>query len=98
MSNVEEEIFYSEKEGILFWIAGYKDESEKVDDTIKMLTSCVDEFTKKTGAKKEDVSSYFIHKSSSYKNMRVFFAKVTDVPGSAFRINKDWSMQKWISA
>lgn len=96
MSNLKN-LFYSKKEAILFHVAGYTDNSESVSDIVEMLMfhskalSVLDK-----NYQLEDVKTFYVTKSSRYKNMRVFYLKTSIVPKGTFELDGDWTMMKWI--
>jgi hypothetical protein len=96
-----EKLFYSTKESIAFYIAGYVN-TNNVNNMIRMLkdgkktfiTACNDKTISE-----DSVQSYEILKSSRYKSMRVFYAlDVANPPKDAFQLGKDWTMDSWISS
>ena len=89
------DLFYSEKENILFYVAGYIDNFNDVDKIIEMLQDHKAEFIKLGGEGK--IYTKEITKSSRYKYMRVFWCKTKKIPVNAFKLGKDWDMWKWIS-
>ena len=94
-----QELFYSGDEKILFWVAGYTDNSQHVNDIISVLTNLRDHFKRIGG--KGTVKTDVINESRRYKHMRVFWCENIedkDVPSDAFRITGDngWTMWKWL--
>lgn len=96
-----EELFYSQKDKRLFYIAGYSDNSYKVEEIISTLQRQRDYFLEEINFPKNTiVQTERIIESSIYKGMRYYWindVKVKDVPKKAFRLGKDyWTMDKWI--
>jgi predicted nucleotidyltransferase component of viral defense system len=99
------DIFYSPNEKIVFYVAGYTDNSYKVDECIKVLKEG-QLFLEKLISKFQsidtrEVKSAYITKSRRYKSMRVFWIEgVNQAPRGAFVINSDggdyWNMWKWL--
>lgn len=94
-----QELFYSKDEKTLFWVAGYTDNSQNVNEIISTLQNLRDHF-KRIGGRgviKTDV----IVVSRRYKYMRYFFCEKIeeeDIPSDAFRITGEngWTMDKWL--
>lgn len=99
MEDIRQNTFYSEREGILFYVAGYTDNYSDVKSIVEMFTrfaKIVADMAPSINV--DDVKTYFVTHSQRYKNMRVFYVETTDVPDFAFRISSDkgWTMMKWI--
>jgi hypothetical protein len=99
MSNKKsKDLFYSPKENLLFWIPGYTDNSDNVEDIVKMLMLHSKELSfLHVSYEVKDVKTFYVSNSSRYKNMRVFYLETQVVPKDAFSIGKDWTMIKWIT-
>ena len=97
-SSANVDLFYSESEKKLFWIAGYTDNTCGVDAHINMLTAKRDMFLDMCGLPKDTkIFSDYITKSRRYKSMRYFWANdVSEAPEEAFKLGSDWTMYKWI--
>lgn len=102
-----ENLFYSESEKTVFWIAGYCADlcTDNVIQKIESLAENAKTFADAVAQSIDNIYTYEIHKSRRYKNMRVFYAKnVAEIPVAAFRIGgflsdgtpSDWTMSKWI--
>lgn len=91
-------LFYSPAEKILFWVAGYTDNSDNVKEIIKMLAEKSLFFAKATRIFTKDVNTRVVLESSRYRDMRVFYAKCDNPPADAFQINtaNGWTMTKWL--
>lgn len=89
-------LFYSESENLLFWVAGYRDNSLNVDDIISMLKENKNEFLK-MGAVGE-IKTDIITNSRRYKHMRYFYCETKNPPKEAFSISNqnNWTMKKWL--
>ena len=94
-------LFYSEDEKILFWIAGYihADNTQDLNDLILSLQENEKEFIAMGG--KGVIKTDYVHKSRRYKYMRYFFCEEFEpenVPEDVFRITGEngWTMYKWI--
>lgn len=94
------ELFYSGKEKILFYIAGYTDNSFNVKEIISVLENNRNYFlTQVEMSKNTVVRTEFIINSRRYKSMRYFWINDVEpdkIPKEAFILNDDWTMQKWI--
>ena len=55
MKRIEKNLFYSTNEGILFWVIGYADTSDRVTDIIRTLRAGANEFA---AVAKGDVQAY----------------------------------------
>lgn len=93
------DLFYSENENIIFHVDGYSemDNTSNVKTQISVLQNNYNHFSKLF--KTKEIKTRYITKSSRYKYMRVFFATMEpkDVPSEAFRLGKDWTMDKWLT-
>ena len=97
MSN---ELFYSGDEKILFWVAGYTDNTQHVNTILENLKNLRDHFVRLGG--KGAIKTDFITESRRYKYMRYFWCEdmeEKDVPEDAFRITgaNGWTMRKWLT-
>lgn len=93
------DLFYSEKEKICFWIAGYTDNSCNVSEFIKMLEDNRLIFARAIGKERLDnISTDYIWESIRYKYMRYFYCRMDKCPDGAFVITEanGWTMDKWI--
>jgi len=102
------DLFYSENEKILFWVAGYTpmDNTQKIDEIIDSLRKKWNEFVFDVAClpatRTADVKTDLINKSRRYKHMRVFWCENVepeDVPENAFSITGEngWTMWKWLN-
>ena len=91
-------LFYSQKENLLFFITGYLNE-ENVSAFIQTLTKNAVNLANLAGKNISDINTYPINNSKRYKGMRVFYVKTKIIPKNAFEISSEnnWTMQKWIS-
>lgn len=91
-------LFYSQKEKILFWVAGYTDNSSNVKEIISMLESNAKKLADLVSANKNYVRTFVINESRRYKNMRVFYLKthVFPVREEAFMLKEEQKMIKWL--
>lgn len=98
-----ENLFYSKKEKILFWIAGYTADGStgRVLEKIRHLKDYAEQFAATSPEVRIDaVNTDYIQKSSRYKYMRVFWADgIESPPADAFIIGdgSDWTMNSWLS-
>ena len=94
------ETFYSEKDGFLFWVAGYTRDGNTryVTQMIESLKEGAQTFADFAGVPIETVMTDFVEKSQRYKFMRVFYVESTEkkAPENAFRLGKDWTMWQWL--
>lgn len=91
-----EDLFYSEKEKILFLVAGYIDHSSVVTNIVAMLNKFTDKLSSLCQVERNKVKTYFVQESRRYANMRVFYVETETVPDNAFLIGEDWNMIKWL--
>lgn len=90
-----EGMYYFTEEQVFLLIAGYVDNSSNVDNIVKTLTE-YKEYIQKL-VKTDAVNTWFIDKSSRYKNMRAFFCKTEDIPKDTYIIEgNNWTMCKWL--
>lgn len=88
-----ENLFYSYTEKTLFWVAGYTDNSNKIDEIVKMLEEKKQEFIKAGG--EGDICTYSIEQSRRYKLMRVFYCTTDKIPENAFILGKPKTEEEW---
>ncbi len=94
------DVFYSKQEAILFYVAGYTDNSDKVVDIEKVLNDGVVFLEKIAFIDTRTVKTKFITHSRRYKHMRVFYVETHEIPKEAFIIGEKaedgWTMMKWL--
>ena len=90
-------LYYSEKEKILFYIIGYTDNSNNVQEIVRMLTDGADKLAKLISVERSAINTSFITQSNRYANMRVFYVKTNIIPVNAFMFGNDWTMKTWLS-
>jgi len=97
MYSIENNLFYSKKENLLFWIAGYMQDTGKTWDIIKGFDDAAQSFMKFCKVPYNTIYQQKIH-DRRYKNMYVFYCEASDyIPDIAYRITKaDWTFSKWI--
>lgn len=95
------DLFYSEKDNTLFWVAGYTTDNNtsNVAEMIKSLAENGDKFANHCDCKAVDVKTLYVEESRKYKYMRVFYIeKPLTIPDDAYKLNGDyWTMEKWIT-
>lgn len=92
-------LFYSEIDKVLFWVAGYRDNSDSIKEIVAMLNEHAEILSKETGVEKDNIKTFFVERSRRYKNMRVFYVEdVETAPEKAYTISSKngWTMMKWI--
>lgn len=92
---IEEDLFYSVKEKILFSIVGYCDPTN-VDEIVKTFTEHADSLSGLVSAEIKDVRTFLVERSCRYKYMRVFYLTTDKIPKEAFVLDGEWTMSKWI--
>lgn len=99
MNELSDNLFYSPSEHILFYIAGYIDNSSKVGEIISTLNTSAKKLANLIGEKKENICTVVVEKSRRYKNMRVFFIKTRIVPvkHGAFVISEKTTMLEYLN-
>lgn len=80
-------LFYSKKEGFLFFIPGYVD-IENVEQFTKLLDNHATYIAELAGVPKKEVRSFCVSKSSWCKDMRVFYVETKVIPADAVCLNK----------
>jgi hypothetical protein len=98
MESIQKNLFYSKSEGILFYVAGYTDNSDNVLEIIEMLKKGANVVAELINADIKEVRTFFVNNSRRYKNMRVFYVKTDVIPKDAFTITEEnnWTMSKWV--
>lgn len=94
---MQEDLVYSNKEKILFNIVGYVDNSDNVDELIKVLEEGTDILSEISNEERNKIKTQYINKSSRYKYMRVFYVVTENIPVQAFQLGNDWSMAQWLA-
>lgn len=92
-------LFYSENEEILFWIAGYTadNNSSLVINKINSLKENALLFAKASGCKLGTIRTIYVRDRSKYKFNRVFYCESPkNIPEGTFHIGKDWTIWKWL--
>lgn len=94
-----ENLFYSLSEKILFWVAGFTDNSPYVKEIVGMLDSNAKKLADLVSADVEGVCTIVLEKSRRYKNMRVFYIQTLIIPlrEGAWTIPEDTTMRKYLS-
>lgn len=102
------DLFYSQDEKIVFWVAGYCRDlnTDSIVEKVKDLQEMGQKLADVLGVKLDKIRTYEVHKSRRYLNMRVFYANEIsqNIPENAFKIGgirddgsvSDWTMSKWV--
>lgn len=92
-------IFYTQGDNRAFWIAGYTDNSDLVEDKVNMLNKYQKEASDMLGISAKAIRTFVVPKNSSrrYAFMRVFYGTRKEPPPQAFNCGNEWTMDKWIS-
>ena len=108
-----ENLFYSPSEKILFYVAGYTDNTSNVKGIISMLQNNYLFFFGICGVK--TINTCLVEKSPRYKGMRVFYCTTDSPPAEAHVLNVgkeredellatgytkeqiQWTMDKWLT-
>ncbi len=93
MPNIEK-LFYSPKEKLAFWVAGWRIDS--VTDIIVSLQKDLETFTTYTQVAKDTIRILNVGESRRYLNMRVLYAETEKAPDGAWVIENDSTMQSWL--
>ena len=102
MESLTKNLFYSESESILFWVAGYcaSDNDASVVKKIENLQNEAKMFADHVGADIKDVRTFYNEHPPRYQYMRIFYLNEwpAEKKGEAFTISADkgWTMSKWI--
>jgi len=96
--NTMKDLFYSQTEQRLFWIAGYTDNSSLVTSIVLTLESCRNYFIKQCKLPQNAfIKTDYCTSSMRYKSMRYFWVdNIETPPEDAFVLGDDWTMDKWI--
>lgn len=92
-------LFYSDEEGILFWVTGYTVISGQVSKIIEMLSEKSQQLAEIAGVDVTAINTFEVTKSRRYNQMCVFYVETKTVPENAFRISSEehrWTMNNWI--
>lgn len=95
------DLFYSESEKRIFFIAGYTDNSYNVREIIGVLENNRKFLLKHIGLPEKStiVNTGYITTSKRYKSMRYFWIdniEKDEVPEDAFWLNNEWKMHEWL--
>lgn len=96
MEDLMENLFYSEKEKFLFYIAKNTNISQNVEEIIKMLTTGANILAELISVERKAISTYFVTNSRRYKYMRVFYVKTDVVPEGASKTSDGLGMHEWV--
>lgn len=101
-----EDLFYSKQEKILFWVAGYTDNSNIVTEMIEKLNQLLEKFNEVAKVDPKEIRTHYIEDSRRYKYMRVLYVETPNIPKDAFVIGEntsndqgphtDWTMWQWL--
>lgn len=100
MEKITKDLFYSSKENILFWVAGYTKDSqmENVKIIIEDLNQNAMAFAEKAGCNFDEVRTFYNNQPPRYQYMRVFYTLNPKNVEGAFTLGKDWTMRKWLTS
>lgn len=94
-----DDLHYFEKESYLCWIVGYANEDSTSNALVKAneLVDKATKFAQAIGIPSKNVNTYFVEKSTRYKYMRVYYAKVNkvSVPKNVF-LHPTGEMFDWL--
>jgi hypothetical protein len=93
---IKDDLFYSINEQLLFWVAGYTDNTDNVVDLTTIYLERARALADLTKSDIKNIGTREINTSRRYKRMRVFYIKTIIIPENAFSLGKDWDMWKWL--
>lgn len=99
MEKITKDLFYSSKEGILFWVAGYTRDSntENVKKIIEDLKQNAMRFAEQAGCDFDEVKTFYNTKPRRYQYMRIFYTEVPKNLEGAFELGEHWTIHEWIT-
>lgn len=94
-----ENLHYTSKDKMLFWVAGYTADENTglVTQKVKHLLQDAKTFADKVGCKIEDVQTLYNTRPPRYQYMRVFYIESDGHP-DAFAWNGEWTMDKVLTS
>ena len=84
--------YYSQKDGLAFWVSGYAKDSGSVQEIIDWHMEKSNKFAAMAGVPPEAVQTGYIINSPRFKYMQVYYAKVDKCPEGAFECGLEWHM------
>lgn len=93
-----QELYYSESEEILFWVAGYTadNQTENVCKQTESLKANARRFARVANCPLSVIRTRTITQSRRYKHMRVFWVDYADPVPGAFVFKDTWTMENWL--
>lgn len=100
MEKITKDLFYSSKEGILFWVAGYTRDgnTDNVKEIIEDLKQNALRFAEQAGCHFDEVKTFYNDRPPRYQYMRIFYTYVPKNLEGAFELGEDWTMRKWLTS
>ncbi len=85
-----EKLFYSKKDGLLYWIAGYTADgnTDNVAQMTKSLTDNATKFAGVAGCEVNEVCTHYNQMPPQYQYMRVFYVKTEKIPAGAMELDR----------
>jgi hypothetical protein len=97
MNLIEENLFYSEDENMLFYIAGNPPEGKTEEEKDDYLRQGQRKLAETAEVETKDVGTIYIKSSTRLANAQIFYTnKSARVPEYAYRI-KECPMARWLS-
>lgn len=78
------DFYYSQKDGLAFWVSGYAKDSGSVQEIINWHLKNCNKFAAMAGVPPESVQTSYIVNSPRFKYMQVYYARVDQCPEGAF--------------
>ena len=99
MKKTTDDLFYSSKEGILFWVAGYTQDgnTENVKKILESIKENAYKFAEQAGVDFDEVQTFYNSQPPRYQYMRIFYTYAPKNLEGAFKLGEDWTMYKWIT-
>jgi hypothetical protein len=86
------DFYYSQKDGLAFWVSGYAKDSGSVQEIINWHPEKSNKFAAMAGVPLEAVQTGFIGSSPRFKYIQVYSAKEDQCPPGAFECGSDRQM------
>ena len=99
MKKTTDNLFYSSKEDILFWVAGYTRDgnTENVAEILKSLEENATKFAEQADIPFDKVLTFYNTQPPRYQYMRIFYTYTPKNIEGAFKLGENWTMYNWIT-
>lgn len=99
MEKITNNLFYSTKENILFWVVGYTrdNNTHNLLEKIDSLKQNGIRFAEQAGVNLDEVKTFTNDYPPRYQYMRVFYTHVPKNLENTFKLGESWSMSEWLT-